>query len=409
MMERMILMSLDNQALPPASIREDGQYSIDLTGPGSHILDIRRGVGSLSIGPPELGNKADLHVAPDDPIQWSVFDPFATPAGSPWPRHLTYTGNDSGFLEWAQTRPIEQMNWKPLLSADVQLDASLSRMHGFFIELKSSTSGCISLKLPNELYYLTVSGELSRFVATGTLPSMLVLAPSTSRRKTESPLQLPEMGELQGVTNLTLQGSSLGQPISLNGLDRFPHLESLSLWGSFSHMDALARHPGLRNLELRFIPELGDMPPLETWPELDRFIAYNVEEAGGKRLRQQMKARAKTRPWSDYASVSQLRKPEWWVTEFGRPFASWPKRLAKLANEAYTLAQTSMAEARSIAEAEAILTAFTRRFNGLKGIETIERDDLGEAVWQLSQSPHLIGQPIPEETAQGWFDAVRDY
>ena len=128
-MERMIPMSLDNQAFPPASIREDGQYSIDLTGPGSHILVIRRGVGSLSIGPPELGNKADLHVAPDEPIHWSVFDPFATPAGSPWPRHLTYTGNDSGFLEWAQKRPIEQMNWRPLLSADVELDASLSRMH----------------------------------------------------------------------------------------------------------------------------------------------------------------------------------------------------------------------------------------------------------------------------------------
>lgn len=113
--------------------------------------------------------------------------------------------------------------------------------------------------------------------------------------------------------------------------------------------------------------------------------------------------------WNGYASVSQLRKPEWWTTEFGRPFSSWPKRLAKLANEAYNVAQAALAQARSFADAEAAITAFTVRFNTLKGIETTEREDLGEAVWQLSQSDHLIGEPIPEEMAQGWFDAARDY
>lgn len=148
---------------------------------------------------------------------------------------------------------------------------------------------------------------------------------------------------------------------------------------------------------------------METWPLLDRFIAYNVEETAGKRLRQQMKTRAKTRPWTGYASVSQLRKPEWWRSEFGRPFSSWPKRLAKLANEAYNVAQATLAQARSLTDAEAAITAFTVRFNALKGIETTEREDLGEAVWQLSQSDHLIGQPITEETAQRWFDAAREY
>ncbi|MOA59170.1 hypothetical protein D3C78_1837230 [compost metagenome] len=49
------------------------------------------------------------------------------------------------------------------------------------------------------------------------------------------------------------------------------------------------------------------------------------------------------------------------------------------------------------------------RFNTLKGIETTEREDLGEAVWQLSQSDHLIGQSISEEMAQRWFDAAREY
>ncbi|AZS18510.1 hypothetical protein [Paenibacillus lutimineralis] len=401
-------MPIHNQAHPSDSVRENGCYPIDLTGPRSHTLVIRPGVGSLSIGPSQLGKKADLHVAPDARIDWTVFDAFATPAGSPWPRFLHYSGSDAGFLDWAQTRPIEEMTWAPVLSADTVVDASQSILHSFHIELGQS-GGCLSLMLPKRPFRLHVSGDLSRFSATGDMPSSLTLAPRTSRRKNDPPFKLPDLGELHQVTSLTLENTPLGQPISLDCLDRFPNLDSLSLWGNFCDMDLLARYARLTNLELRFMPDLQDLPPLDTWPLLNRFIAYNVEETTGKRLRQQMKTRAKTRPWAGHASVSQLRKPEWWTTEFGRPFASWPKRLAKLANEAYKVAQASLAQARSFADAEAAITAFTVRFNTLKGIETTEREDLGEAVWQLSQSDHLIGQPITEEMAGRWFDAARDY
>lgn len=401
-------MPIHNQAHPSDSVREDGCYPIDLTGPRSHTLALRPGVGSLSIGPSQLGKKADLHVAPDARIDWTVFDAFATPAGSPWPRFLHYTGSDAGFLDWAQKRPIEEMTWAPVLSAHTVADASQSILHSMHIELGQS-GGHLSLMLPKRPFRLNVSGDLSRFSATGDMPSSLALAPRTSRRKNDPPFMLPDLGELHQVTSLTLENTPLGQPVSLACLDRFPNLDSLSLWGNFCDMDLLARHARLTNLELRFMPDLEDLPPLDTWPLLDRFIAYNVEETAGKRLRQQMKTRAKIRPWAGHASVSQLRKPEWWTTEFGRPFSAWPKRLAKLANEAYNVAQASLAQARSLADAEAAITAFTVRFNTLKGIETTEREDLGEAVWQLSQSDHLIGQPITEEMAGRWFDAARDY
>ncbi|MNO34281.1 hypothetical protein D3C76_243130 [compost metagenome] len=288
------------------------------------------------------------------------------------------------------------------------MDASQSNLYGLHIQL-DQYGGLLSLELPKRDFRLSVSGDLSRFSATGDGPTSLTLAPRTSRRRNDAPFLLPELGELHQVTSLTLQNTPLGQPISLERLNRFPNLNSLSLWGNFCDLDFLAHHPRLTNLELRFMPELGDLPTLNTWPLLDRFIAYNVEETAGKRLRQQMKTRAKTRPWTDHASVSQLRKPEWWTTEFGRPFSSWPKRLAKLANEAYNAAQAALAQARCFAEAETAITAFTVRFNTFKGIETTEREDLGEAVWQLSQSDHLIGQPITEEMAQRWFDASREY
>ncbi|MVP00712.1 hypothetical protein [Paenibacillus lutrae] len=399
----------DNQARPSAgSVREAGRYPIDLTGTRSHTLVIKPGVGSLSIGPPQLGKKADLHVAPDAQIDWTVFDVFATPAGSPWPRFLHYKGSDAGFFDWAQKRPIEEMTWTPILSADTLVDASQSHLHGLHIELDPSC-GLLGLKLPKGDFRLSVSGDLSRFSAAGDMPSSLTLSPRTSRRKNDTPFLLPDLGELQQVTSLTLHNAPLGQPISLECLDRFPNLNSLSLWGNFCDLDLLARHVRLTNLELRFMPALGDLPALSAWPLLDRFIAYNVEEIAGKHLRQQMKTRAKTRPWTGYASVSQLRKPEWWTTEFGSPFSAWPKHLAKPANEAYNVAKAALAGARSLADAEAAITAFTVRFNTLKGIETTEREDLGEAVWQLSQSDHLIGRPITEEMAQRWFDAARDY
>ena len=394
------------------SIREDGRYPIDLTGPHSHTLVIKPGVGSLSIGPSQSGNKVDLHVDPNTPINWNVFDSFATPAGSPWPRFLHYTGSDTGFFDWAKERPIEEMSWVPILPEDIVVDARQSKLYGLSINLDKLESR-LHLKLPksqvSENFRLSVDGDLERFSVDGDMPCSLTLKPRTSRRKNDDPFLLPDLGELHQVTNLTLQNEPLAQPISLECLTRFQNITSLSLWGNFCELELLARQTQLTNLELRFMPDLSDLPPLTVWPLLDRFIAYNVEEITGKRLRQQMKARANTRPWTSYASVSQLRKPEWWTTEFGRPFTSWPKRLAKLANEAYDAAQATLAQARSLAEAEAAITAFTVRFNNLKGIETIEREDLGEAVWQLSQSDHLISQPITEEMAQRWFDAARDY
>lgn len=320
-------MSNNDQARPPAgSIKEAGRFPIDLTGPRSHTLVIEPGVGSLYIGPSQLGKKANLHVEPDTPIDWTVFEVFATPDGSPWPRFLYYTGSDVGFLDWARERPIEEMTWVPVLSADTVADASQSKLHGLHIKLDPSENR-LHLKLPKHLDYsrLSVSGDLSCFPAEGDMPYSLTLAPRTSRRDNGVPFLLPDLGELHQVTNLTLQNEPLAQPISLECLSRFPNLTSLSLWGNFCDLDLLAGHTRLTHLELRFMPDLGDLPPLDAWPLLDRFIAYNVEEITGKRLRQQMKARAKTRPWSDYASVSQLRKPEWWTTEFGRPFSSWPK------------------------------------------------------------------------------------
>ena len=162
-------------------------------------------------------------------------------------------------------------------------------------------------------------------------------------------------------------------------------------------------------LEIRFTPDLQGLPPLDSWPLLDRFIAYNVDEAGGKRLKAQMKARGQQRAWTSHASVSQLRKPEWWQSEYGRPFSGWSGRQAKAANAAYDAARDALDGAADIKAAQAAITAFAAHFNQMKGIETSERDDIGEAVWQFSQRDSALRLGVTEEQAQRWLDAVRDY
>ncbi|AFC30514.1 transposase IS1182 family protein [Paenibacillus mucilaginosus 3016] len=47
-------------------------------------------------------------------------------------------------------------------------------------------------------------------------------------KNNDPPFKLPDLGELHLVTNLTLHNAPLGQPISLDCLDRFPNLNSLS-------------------------------------------------------------------------------------------------------------------------------------------------------------------------------------
>jgi hypothetical protein len=83
--------------------------------------------------------------------------------------------------------------------------------------------------------------------------------------------------------------------------------------------------------------------------------------------------------------------------------------MAKTANAAYDTALDALGKAENAEAAKAAITAFTDRFNAMKGIETTEREDIGEAVWQFSQLPHVAGLGATAEQVQRWFDEARDY
>ena len=87
---------IDVSGEPAGSVIRDGRFLLSLTGPGSHVLVTEPGRGNVIIGPASMGKKADLRVEADDVVHGPAFDPFATPAGSPWPHQMCIRDRRSG-------------------------------------------------------------------------------------------------------------------------------------------------------------------------------------------------------------------------------------------------------------------------------------------------------------------------
>lgn len=257
----------------------DGEYRISLTGPDSHRLVLEPGVGSLSIGP----GKAGLVVEPGVPIQWTALDQFATPAGSAWPRWLTYTGDDVGVFEWARKRAIEGLDWTPTRALEV--DARAARISDLTITLRGHA---LRMRMPDRLSSLSIGGDIALLEASGAMPESVTLAPMTSRRG-DGATRLPDLGAFAGVTHLAIHNEPMHRPISLLGLEKLGALESLALHGAIADLETVASLPKLASLALRFMPSLEGLPPLSALPGLDSIIVYNVDEQASKSMRQQLK------------------------------------------------------------------------------------------------------------------------
>ncbi|MBM2621965.1 hypothetical protein JIG36_41335 [Actinoplanes sp. LDG1-06] len=366
---------------------------ISLTGPGSHELVRKPGVGSCSIGP-----YGDLEVAPDEHVDWTVFDQFTTPAGSPWPRWIDYEGDDTGWITWAARRPIEGFTWTPYAAHD--LDASGADIHGLAVVLRRAR---LSLTLPAGRF--TLGGDLGLFtprLAPGAECPPLSLHPDTMVAP-DRPYALPPLPTLAGATSLAVSVPPLRQPFDCASLLQFPGLTRVELSGSLVGLEALTELKGLTALQLRYAPELPGLAPLDTWPRLTHLIAWNVGEADGKRLRAQL--RGTDREWRN-SSVSKVRKPEWFTTEYGLPFAGWPSRSARAAVKAFRTAEAAILGATTPAQVEAAVRGFVAAINRLSRIETTEREDAAVAVGLLTAATPLGDL---SKAAAAWFDDARDF
>ncbi|GAA2587180.1 hypothetical protein GCM10010435_76770 [Winogradskya consettensis] len=361
---------------------------ISLTGPDSHTLVRQPGVGIVIIGPALPGSRRpDLVVSAADTIDWSVFDPFTVPAGYPWPRVFRYEGDDTGFLTWAARRPIETFTWQP--HAPLTADASAAQLSRLSVILRN---GPLTIVLPADCHYFSAAGDLSLLTVTtpGDCPP-LGFFPDT--QPSGPPVALPPLPGLAYARSVDVTVPPLRQPFDCASLLQFPGLTRVALSGSLTNLSALASLRHLEMLELRYCPDLSDLPPLDTWT-LSHLLLFNADDTTGKRLR------ASGVP---SLSISQPRKPPWFRTEYGLPFSAWTPRKAKAATKAYRSAASAIGKATTAADAEEAVRAFVRVINALPDVETTEREDAGEAVALLT-----TGTPYAQ-AAEAWFDAERDF
>lgn len=393
-------------------VPRDEIIRLSLTGPASHTLVVRPGAGAVTIGAADAaGAPPDLVVGPDDVIDWPVFDTFATPSGIPWPRWFTYRGNDTGFVEWSARRPVESFAWYP--AVPLTLDASRARIVRLYLHLADVPLEIVLPSGDDGIEHLAVHGDpglLRASLAPGDGCPALAFVPTLARGRDAGAVRLPDLPGLAGhaaVRDVTVTGEPGRQPVGCSGLLQFPHLERLELGGELAGLDSLARLTGLTSLRLRYCPTLEGLPPLDTWPRLTSLFAHDVEADAGRRLRVEIRQLAKLggRAW-EHTSVSDLRTPEWFATRYGVPFAGWRGRKARTARESYRAAQSGIALATSPEDVEAAVRAFVRALNGLPGLDTVDREEAGDAVDLLTgQTP--VG-PMGRQASE-WFDDERDF
>ena len=119
------IMDVSDQ--PEGSVSDAGRYALGLTGqPCAHPGSGTRRSGHRTRRHGQEGRSA-RGARRGDPLA-GARSYAATPAGSPWPRHIGYCGNDAGFIGWSERRPIEQFSWTPAFGDACRVDAGAARI-----------------------------------------------------------------------------------------------------------------------------------------------------------------------------------------------------------------------------------------------------------------------------------------
>lgn len=374
---------------------------ISLTGPQSHQVKIPLGQGSFSIGLQGMNaKKFDVLVNNNLPLNWKAFDEFSTPAGSHWPRFLYYWGNDTGFIEWSHQRAIEDFWWSP--SQTTAIDLTGAQINRLEVHLETSQ---LKVVLNDSIRFLNLLGNLHHFEFTPheNIPHLGFYPTLTGIDS--PPYQLPAFKSFQLAKSVEVSVKPTGQPFDCASLLQFTQLKHLSLSGHLSNVESLAKLKDLSSLAIRISPNLANFPSLDTWQNLRCFIGWNIEETQGKRLRTELRKLAKEREL-EYSSVSKLRKPIWFTTEYAIPFSAWEEKTEKKAIKAYKLAVKKALKAKNEAEVATIITEFVAAINLLPNIETSEREDAWVAVEHFIAAAPI---DIDQEKAMNWFDQARDF
>ena len=384
------------------------RYCLSLTGENSHTFDLYLGQGSLSIGTKGISKgEYDIWVEPDDVINWDAFNECYTEYGSrrkeeypygDWPRWFYYSGMDTGFIAWTSKRKTEDFYWIP--TQDACVDFSKSMIRQLFLDLKTH----MKITIGPDILKLSLHGDLKNVEIDSKGGNPILDFKMLGYSEPEKLYRIPEFRCLQDVESVYVEVSPVGDPFDCESLMQFGKLKHLQIVGNICHANALSDLKDLESLRLFNAPDLSDLPRLECWKQLDHFLGVDIDEIAGKDLKKQLKALEKERNIESH--IAKLRSKTWFATEYENPFKDWEGKKGKSASKLYKEHLKEIKKAAEEDKVRELITHFAEAFNAFDDIDTVEREEIAEAVSKL-----VMASPfeITQSTWMQWFDEARDY
>ena len=385
------------------------RYYLSLTGENSHIIDLYLGQGGLSIGTKGVSDgEYDVWVDPGEKINWDAFNGFYIGYGSgrkeehpygDWPRGFTYSGMDTGFIAWTSKRRTENFEWIPTEDAQVNLENAM--IYYFFLNLKKK----VRITVGPGIRRLYLKGDPKNLAINASGGKYILDFKMTGYNDPEKIYRIPELKDFQNTESVYVEVSPLGDPFDCESLKQFRNLKHLQIIGNICNAKELAEFNELESLRLFSVPDLSELPLLACWEHLDHFLGVDIDEIAGRDIKKQLKVLEKKERVIE-THISKLRSKTWFATEYNNPFKDWEGKNGKKASKLYkdTLKVIKKAENEAIVREHII--RFTEAFNKFDDIETVEREEIADAVDCL-----VLASPfeIANKTWLQWFDEARDY
>ncbi len=382
---------------------------LSLTGKDSHKVKIENGQGSFTIGNNKTQNyECDVIVDESLAINWEAFDGFYTGAGyenknsipfGDWPRYFFYAGNDVGFIDWSFKRKIEDFSWQPQKS--MKVDFTNAKIHRFCLETKDNM---LEFSLGENIYSLHLKGDLEKYKINKCIKlNNVSFFPSYNNNI--SSYKLPEFKALKNITDVSIFVSPLSPPFDCNSLLQFPNIDKLFLTGNMANLNSLKKLKNIKYLGIWDSPNLTNMPELSVWKKLSWFVALNIDETLGKRFKKEISVLKKNRDF-EFVSISKLRNPLWFETNYALPFREWEDKKERKAIRAYKKCLKDVKNSNSVQDIEKFIVDFVREMNNFNDIDTQEREDIYLAISIIIKNSPIN---VEREKWETWFNSTRDF
>ena len=226
-----------------------------------------------------------------------------------------------------------------------------------------------------------------------------------------------ELVNLQSLHGIDIKDFDLSSIISTHA-----NLQELRLWGKPGLLANFAQVRELKKLERFSTYDLfgfskHDIPSPQTLPKLNWFWMTSLPQEAAQAAKEIWKGAAKH---GVNLRITQARSAEWLAQNVDNPFRSWDgaehlsKSAARKAKSCYQKTRAALIKLAHSDETDCqeqalkIVRAYTNVFNAIKGIETIERDEiydaLGEIIRALPDNELIDPKALLEE-----FDLVKDF